>query len=397
MRQQFAKGRLQTCVCVCSLLVGSLPGMGQGLPSGPKASAGQLLQLGSEALRQGKLPEAERLFTEAATADPRSAEAELGLGLVQLREGHPEPAAAALSKAASLNPHLGGAHLFLGIAEDQTGHSGKAIEDVQTELRLSPDSVEGATWLTIMLLAANRAKEAIPVVDHAVSLSQNDPQLLYLQARVHGIVVESALRGLYKIDPDSALVHRARAESFASGGEAEKAVTEFELAVKKTPESPELYEELGEQDQKLARFDAARVAYKKELELNPKSGVALFNLGKIDVERGEPSAGIELLRQAEAARVDGAPADFYLGLGLAESGHDQEAVQRLEQALTKQPTPFIEQGTLFQLGRVYQRLGRKEDAQRVLAKWQQLKATEASGQPGTAVGDVAPSAGQRTQ
>ena len=332
-------------------------------------------------MQQGDLSGAATSFLRATQADPRSAEAQLGLGLVQLRQGHPEAATVALAKATDLNPQLQGAHLFLGIAESQMGAGEKAIAEVQAEMRVAPNSVEAGTWLTIMLLAANRAAEAVPVVDHAVSLAPNDKQLLYLQARAHGIIVEAALRELYKLDPDSALVHRAMAESLASGGQPEKSVAEFELALKKEPESPEMYEELGEQEQKLARFDAAQAAYNKELQLNPASGVALYNLGKIDVERGQPGDGVLLLRKAEAAHVDGAPTHFYLGLGLAQTGNNEEAVQWLERCLSAQPSPFIEQSALFQLARVYQRLGRKAEAKRALTRLQALKAkTSGNGQ-----------------
>ena len=83
------------------------------------------------------------------------------------------------------------------------------------------------------------------------------------------------------------------------------------------------------------------------------------------------------MRQAQAAHASPAPTDFYLGLGLAETGQNQEAAHWLEQSLANQPSPFIKQSAYYQLVRVYQKLDRKADSQRALAELQKLKAAAA--------------------
>ena len=119
-------------------------------------------------------------------------------------------------------------------------------------------------------------------------------------------------------------------------------------------------------------MDAAKQAFQKELELNPHSALALYNLGRIDVERGQPEHGVALLRKADAVHASPAPTDFYIGLGLAELGQNAEAAQWLEKSLANHPSPFIEQGAWYQLGRVYQKLDRKPEAQHALAELKRL-------------------------
>ncbi len=252
------------------------------------------------------------------------------------------------------------------------------MASLRAELALNPDNLEALTWLGIVALGSDHPEEATAPLDRAAALQPKDPQILYYQARAHMLLAKAALGKLYSLDPDSALVHRALAESLDGSGQPEKAIAEYQAALHKEPNNPDLLEELADEDQKVSRFDDARKAYQQELALNPHSAIALYNLGKIDVEHGQPEEGIAMLRQAIAAHVRPAPADFYLGLGLAETGKTEEAAHWLEQSLASQPSPFIEQSAYFQLARVYQRLNRKDDAQRAIEKLKQLKAQAAA-------------------
>ena len=330
-------------------------------------AAPALMGQGSAAMQRGDLPAAEAAFRRATEAAPQAAEAFLGLGLVQLREGDAEGAASALGRASTLNPQLGGAHLFLGIADYQLGQTDGAMANLRLELALNPDNTEAGTWLTIVLLGADRAAEAAPVVDPAAALKPDDPQLLYLQAKAHGAVVKAALAKLFALDPDSALVHRASAESYEAAGDTERAITEYAAALRKEPNSPDLLEALGDAQQKGGHPQAAAATFAEELKLNPNSAAALYDLGRIDVEGGKPAEGVALLRRAQAAHAVASPTDFYLGLGLAETGQNAEAEQWLRASLGANPPDFVQQGAWYQLARVYGRLNRKPEQQDALA------------------------------
>jgi tetratricopeptide (TPR) repeat protein len=332
----------------------------------------QLLLRGSDSMQRGDLAGAEATFRQAIVAAPNLSDAFLGLGLVQLREGEVDEAIRSLGKASTLNPELQGPHLFLGIAQYQSGQSDAANTSLRAELALNPDDLQALTWLGIVALGTDHPEAAVTPLDHAASLKPDDAQVLYYQARAHALVAEDALAKLYKLDPDSALVHRARAENFESSGQPDKAIAEFEAAISKDPGNADLYESLGEADQKLSRLDAAKAAYEQELKLNPHSAIALYNVGRLDVERGDAADGVVLLRQAHAAHASASPTAFYLGLGLAEVGQNAEAAQWLEQSLADQPSAFVEQGAWYQLARVYGKLGRKVDAQNALQHLKQV-------------------------
>jgi tetratricopeptide (TPR) repeat protein len=343
----------------------------------PNAEFIRLLQLGSEAMHRGNAAEAEKYFSQAAVASPESADAYLGLGLAELRQGKLDDADKSLTKTLDLNPRMQGAHMFLGITNYQMNKLPAAIAALNEEVQLHPKNAEALTWLGIVDLEAGQPDEAAAALDQASALEPTDANVLYYRARAHSLIAEEAYQALYKLDPDSWLVHRALGETYSASRQPEKAITEFQAAIDKQPTNSQLYEALGNEDQRVAKFDDAKKAYEKEVQLSPHNAIALYNLGKIQIERGDPETGVSLMRQALGAHASYAPTCFYLGLGLSKLGKNQEASEYLEKALANNPSHFIQQSGYYELARVYQKLGRKDDADRALDALKKLKAAAA--------------------
>ena len=354
-------------------------GSAQAQSEGQKAAIMQLFHEGRDAMQRGDFAGAETWFRRAVSAAPTLSDGYLGLGLAQLRRDELDDAAVSLKRATELNAKLPGAHMFLGIAQYQIGQGKEAAKSLRAEIDLEPENIEALTWLGIVELGLGHAEEATAPLDQAVALAPKDAEVLYYCARAHNLVAEATYRKLYQLDPDSALVHRALAETLASSGQPEKSIAEYEAAIRKDPKNADLYEALGDQDQKIGRVDAATKAYEEELKLNPHSAIALYNLGTIQVKTGKPEGGVALLREAQAAHAMAAPTDFYLGLGLAELDKNAEAAHWLELSLANAPSSFIEQSAYYQLARVYQKLDRKTDAEHALEELKKLKAAAAKG------------------
>ncbi|MBX6360644.1 tetratricopeptide repeat protein [Pseudacidobacterium ailaaui] len=336
----------------------------------------QYLRSGSEAMRQGNAKEAEKDFRMAIAAAPQFAPAQLDLGLALLREGNPEEAIAALNKAIALDPTSQGAHLFLGIAEYQRGHLDAARTALKQEVAQYPHSVEALTWLGIIELAAGHADAATAPLDEAAKLSPDDVNVLDYRGRAHSLVAAESYAHMRELDPDSWHVHRALGQTYADMGNPQAAIKEYQAALAKQPNNADLYEALGAEYQKLSQFQQAEQAYENELKLSPDNPVALYNLGRIEVENGDPSKGVALLRKAVPMLQQPSPGEYYLGLGLEKLGKDEESIEWLEKSLAGNPSSFIRQGAYFLLARLYQRQHRPEDASRALAALKQLKAQQ---------------------
>jgi tetratricopeptide (TPR) repeat protein len=300
-------------------------------------------------------------------------EAYLDLGMALLREGKAEQAVPQLKKTIELAPSIQGAHLFLGIAEYQRNNLEAARAALKQEIAINPKNIEALTWLGIVELAADKPDAAIPPLDDAAKLAPNDMDVLDYRARAHSLVANESYTHMRELDPDSWHVHRALGQAYADMGNSQQAIKEYQAALAKQPGNADLYEALGSEYQKMSQFDQAARAYESELKLNPDNPIALYNLGKIDVEQEHPADGVSLLQKAVPLLQHPAPGFFYLGLGMAKLGHDQEAVTWLEKSLDAGPSDFIKRGAYFHLARLYQRLHRPDDAARALAELKKMK------------------------
>ena len=353
LRLKDSRRPLFACLLLCAPLL-----QAQSAPAAPSGAVAHLMQSGAEAIHQGKPADAEGYFRQAIDAAPELPDAYLGLGMSELRQGKTAEAEVALGKAAELAPRLPGAHMFLGIAQYQRNQMDAAIASLQQEVAIQPENVEALTWLGIVELGAGHAQEAVGPLDRAAALSPRDPNVLDYRGRAHTQVAEESFRALTDLDPDSWRVHRALGEFAVQSKQYEQAIAEYRKVLEKQPNDPDMYEAIGDCYQRLSRSDDAAHAYESELQLSPNNPIALYNLGRIQVQKGDAGRGVALLRKAVEANALAAPTYYYLGLGLAQTGHPEEAAQWLEKSLSQSPSDFIRQGAYFQLGRVYQTLHR---------------------------------------
>ncbi|MGB6719511.1 MAG: tetratricopeptide repeat protein [Terracidiphilus sp.] len=365
-----------------SLALASLP-RAFAQPQAPEVQSSapvmELLEQGAQAMRAGKPAQAEEIFKQAISAAPQLPDGYLGLGMAEMREGNPDAAEQSLTRAVEIDPRTPGAHMFLGIAQFQMNKLDAAIASLDEETLIQPDNAEALTWLGMAQLAAGHPDQATAPLDRAAILKPKDPNILDYRARAHTQVAQECFRDLYNLDPGSWRVHRALAEMLASARRPEEAIAEYKAALVEQPGDPDLYEALGDEDQLAGLKADAAHAYQQELNLNPHSPTALYNLGKMQVESGDPTAGIEYLRQAIQAHAAAASADYYLGAGLAKTEHYQEAANWLEKSLTAHPSVAIEQSAWYELIRVYQRLHRAADSQHALDEFKRLKAAAPAG------------------
>jgi len=340
----------------------------------------QLMQNGAAAMHDGKAGDAESYFRQAVANAPDLPDAYLGLGMSELREGKTGEAEQALFRAVEIAPQLAGAHMFLGIAQYQMNKMDAAIASLEQEVNAQPQNVEALTWLGIVELGAGYPDRATGPLDRAAALSPRDPNVLDYRGRAHSLVAEESYRALTALDPDSWRVHRALGEIYSASKQYEEAVVEFRKAIDKQPNSADLYEAIGDEYQHLSRSVDASRAYEMELKLSPHNPIALYNLGKIQVQSGAAERGVALLRQALEANARPAPANYFLALGLAQTGHPEEAATTLEKCLTENPSDYIKRGAYFQLARLYKMMNRKEDAEHAVSELTKLK--DAAAKPG---------------
>lgn len=331
----------------------------------------------TQAMREGKLDEASAGFAAVVKKAPAFAEAHFNLGLVLEEQGQYDEAVPSFQKALTLQPRLHGANLFLGIAEFRLNHLDKAATAVQKETAAYPKDANAWMWLGVVRLAQDRAEEAADALDKAAKLKPDDQDIQYHRGRAHLLVSKDAYAEMFKIDPQSWRVHRVLAQANAEADRHVEAIAEYEAAIKLAPTQPGLHEELGSEYRNANKIPEAEQAFQRELEIDPQNVLARYKLGAIAVEKGDGAKGKELMEAAQREKPGLVHLDYNLGRAEMLIGNDAAAAAHFERTVKTDATPEVVEQAWYQLGTIYRRQRRMDEARNAMATFQKLKDAEA--------------------
>jgi superkiller protein 3 len=124
--------------------------------------------------------------------------------------------------------------------------------------------------------------------------------------------------------------HFAKGNEFTRAGEYEKAIAEFEAALKKDPKNVSAMSNLGVVYYHLERLDDAITQYQKAIELAPKDADIRSNLAAAYVQKGQLDSALEQYQAAINANPQLAEAYFGLGVVYQQMEKKDEAIQAFE-------------------------------------------------------------------
>jgi tetratricopeptide (TPR) repeat protein len=331
----------------------------------------------TQAMREGRLEDAGAGFSDVIKHSPSFAAAYFNLGLVRQEQGRYGEAIPSFQKALTLQPKLRGASLFLGIVEFRLNHLDKAASAMQKETAAYPKDGNAWMWLGVVRLAQDRSQEAADALDRAAKLKPDDPDILYHRGRAHLLVSKDSYAEMFKIDSHSWRVHRVMAQANAEADRHVDAIAEYEAAIKLAPNQPGLHEELGSEYRNANKIPEAEAAFGRELEIDPQNVLAMYKLGAIAVEQGNGAKGKELMEAAQRERPDLVHLDYNLGRAEMLLRNDAAAAAHFENAVKTDTTPEVVEQAWYQLGTIYRRQHRMEEARTAMATFQKLKDEEA--------------------
>ena len=326
-----------------------------------------------EAMRSGNLDAAAEGFTAVLRKTPALAEAHFDLGLVNQERGRYQEAIGSFQKALALKPRLHGANLFLGITEFRLNELDKAYVAVARETANFPQDAAAWMWLGVVALAQEKPEDAAKALDKAAQLKPDDQDILYHRGRAHLLVSKNSYAQMFKVDPNSWLVHRVLAQANAEAENHLAAITEYEEAIKLAPTQPGLHEELGSEYRNTNKFPEAKQAFERELEIDPYNVLARYKLGAIALEQGDAARGKELIEAALLVKPGLAHAEYNLGRANLLLGEDDAAMAHLQKATAEDTDPTVVEQAWYQLGTIYRRLHRMDEARNAMAMFQRLK------------------------
>jgi tetratricopeptide (TPR) repeat protein len=298
--------------------------------------------LGVISTQNNKLSEAIENFSAAYQWKPDFPNLSRNLGIVSFRAGESEKAIVPLARHLKTNPEdilirkmLGSSYYF----SKNFKNSIEALKPIEDKLQ---DDAELAYFYGISLIQLKRNREALTIFNRLAEISQKKPD---------------------------ALVYAA--QGFMILGEYERAVTEFGRVVSLAPDTPKANYFIGQSLIRLNRLTDAEKSFSRELEINPSDAPSKYHLALTLIERKiETEKAILLLEEAINLRNDYADALYQLGKIYLEKGETKKAIEQLEKAASADAgKDYIH----YQLSIAYRKVSRKEDADRELKLYQKLK------------------------
>jgi tetratricopeptide (TPR) repeat protein len=279
----------------------------------------QLLVLGMEAYRAGRLADAETQFVQVLSRQPRHFTALLILGAIAGRTGRSPHGIGLLRQAIAVQPQSADARLLLAHLLRETGELAGAVSVLEEAIRLRPRDAALHNERGLAYLSGHQIAEAIGCFARAIAL-----------------------------DPNFAISH------FNLGCAAERqrrmgdAIAAYHRALALAPNLAEAHSRLGNllhsqghRDEALAHFRAAATA-------SPDTTLGRLNEVKLLLEEGTSDEAETVLRNAIALDPRSSEAHRLLGNTLRETGRFAEAATCLTKAIDLDPAQIAAYHDLVQ-------------------------------------------------
>jgi tetratricopeptide (TPR) repeat protein len=324
--------------------------------------------------QQGQTAEAEQAWKAILAGNPHNAEALAHIGLMESRQEHYADAVRFYRRALAINPALPGLQMNLGLALFKDNQFREAILPFAAELRKHP----GDQRLTILLGMAHYGMgDYAGAVPYLKTATGSDPQNLNLRLTLAQSCLWSKkfqcvlddYKEILAINADSAAAHMMAGEALDGLNRTDDAISEFEAAAKASPKEPNVHFGLGYLLWKQRRYEDAMREFHLELENDPSHVQAMAYLGDTEIKLGDNAAAYAALEQA--VKSPGAERIAWLDMGILQAGDHQneEAIADFRRAIEMDPS---EVDAHWRLARLYQTLGKKDEAKAEFAKASQL-------------------------
>jgi len=314
----------------------------------------QALQQGVTAHKEGKLPEAERLYRAILQSQPTHPDANHNLGVLAVSVNKAVAALPLFKTALEANPKIEQfwlSYIDALIKEKQFDNAKQVIQRAKKQ-GLARKKLNSLKAQLVPTPEPENANSANP------SQQQLNSLLKHYQTGRYGDAEKLAI-SLTQQFPEHQFGWKVLGAVFGQAGRNLEALSANQKAVEITPQDTEAHYNLGVTLQELHRSEEAEASYRQAIALKSDYAGAHSNLGVTLQELGKLEEAEISYRQAIALKPEYALAHSNLGNILQELGRLEEAEASYRQAITLKPD-FAE--AHFSLGEALKELGRLGDA-----------------------------------
>ncbi len=299
----------------------------------------------ADALRRhqaGSLDQAEQLYRQVLTLNPRHADSLQLLGVVAHQTGRPGLAVELIRKAIGINPRAPSCHSNLGNVLREQARWDEAIASYRTALSLKPDDVDSHVNLGVVLQEQGRVEEAVESYRKAIELEPGDPGIrtnlaAALQALGRGDEAIACYRQARALQPNRAATHARLGEALRMRGQLDEAIASCRRALELNPGDPEAHNNLGHALADQGHWREAAAAFRRAIAARPDFAVAHNNLASALVREGEFDAAIAAYRTALDLMPAYPDAHANMGNALRRLGQVDESIAACRRALELSP------------------------------------------------------------
>ena len=165
-----------------------------------------------------------------------------------------------------------------------------------------------------------------------------------------------------------------KAVELQSAGKLDEAEAAYKAILEKSPDIPEVYQNLGSVYALKKDFASAEAAFLKGLELRPDSSDLATQLAKLYQDNGQPQKAMELMTKSAGANPADAKAQFNQGIFLLNAQKNEEAIAAFEAAIKADPAMTE---AYYRLGALMVGQGKIPEAIAHLEKYLSMNPTDA--------------------
>ena len=306
--------------------------------------AAALNLLGTIRAKQGKLGEAETLFTRAVRADNQLTGAHMNLAYLYLLKGEPEKTASELKEVLRLEPDNADATYKLAWVLFSQGRYGECISFIEKTKQSHAPSVPLLVLLGDAYLKKSNVNKAGETYLLVISEQSGNPDALIGLARVSQARGDDKNAALYlsrakEVIGDSPDLLYKFALAALNSNLTDDAMQAIKRAIELRPDAPFYYFVLGSTWLRLKRPDLqeAEQAFRQFLKLQPDHAQGQMSLGYVLLKQKRYAEARELLEKSAQKEARTPDTFYYLGLIAQEQNENERAVELFQKAIQLQP------------------------------------------------------------
>ena len=316
----------------------------------------------------GRNVEAESAWRTLLKLQPRSAEAYAHLGFLESQQQRYAQAIPLYRKALALDPRMPALRMNLGLALFKAGELRDAIGIFEDLLKQQPpSSPEAGRLRTLIGMSHYGLKQYAASVPYLKQATASDPQNLpfrlllahsCLWSKQYQCVLD-VYREILNLNAESAEADMLAGEAMDEMQDHGGAIQQFRAAVKANPKEPNVHFGLGYLLWTREQYEEAAREFQAELDNVPNHPQAIAYLADSQIKLNHPEIARPLLQKA--LRLNPQMELAHLDLGIVEAGarNNDAAVRELKLAVKLAPNDIRAH---YRLARLYQTLGRKQEA-----------------------------------